>query len=269
MEAYFAFSGRGDVGAARRAAERYRDCPVPKWREKFSAIANQLAEIEEASSTGVQVAGTAAAALPTAEFTIRYDSILIKCANVPSVELNLYLMDAELLFSTNPFMQGGGGSGGAEQLGLVVPNRTFRYEIPPSGELVVPLPGELTKANARVELKAGPLRRTAMHLRASLTVSVRETDGTLVVTSNAADAPGGDPSVARRCPPVIGAYVKVYALSQGKSSFYKDGYTDRRGMFDYVSLDTSNQETAEKFAIFVADQALGAQIKEVQNLFHK
>jgi len=38
--------------------------------------------------------------------------------------------------------------------------------------------------------------------------------------------------------PIPKVYVKVFALfSNNSSKFYKDGYTDLRGCFDYVSLN--------------------------------
>ena len=38
--------------------------------------------------------------------------------------------------------------------------------------------------------------------------------------------------------PLSGAYVKVYTkLKSGEVRFYKDGYTDHRGIFDYVNAN--------------------------------
>jgi hypothetical protein len=40
--------------------------------------------------------------------------------------------------------------------------------------------------------------------------------------------------------PLPMTYIKVYSrMKNGTTSFYKDGYTDRRGRFDYASLSTS------------------------------
>jgi hypothetical protein len=42
--------------------------------------------------------------------------------------------------------------------------------------------------------------------------------------------------------PVSKAYVKVYArLKNGQIRFYKDGYTDLRGKFDYASLNSGDE----------------------------
>jgi len=45
-------------------------------------------------------------------------------------------------------------------------------------------------------------------------------------------------------------------------SFYKDGYTDLRGRFDYASLNSGDLSNIKKFAIFVMSDDLGSLIKE-------
>ena len=52
--------------------------------------------------------------------------------------------------------------------------------------------------------------------------------------------------------PARNAYVKVYIkLKTGRIEFFKDGYTDRRGKFDYVSLNTGQMQYAADIAILV------------------
>jgi hypothetical protein len=53
-------------------------------------------------------------------------------------------------------------------------------------------------------------------------------------------------------------YVKTFAREQGgKVVFYKDGYTDLRGRFDYASLNPESLRNVEKFSIFVMSDELG------------
>ena len=86
------------------------------------------------------------------------------------------------------------------------------------------------------------------------------------------------------------AYVKVYArLSNGTIRFFKDGYTDLRGKFDYASLNGSDSissphnlpasgaaadanfqmlqpqelRSVEKLSILVLSEAHGALVREV------
>ena len=51
-------------------------------------------------------------------------------------------------------------------------------------------------------------------------------------------------------------------MKDGSVAFYKDGYTDLRGRFDYVSLNTDELDRVAKFAILVLSDAKGAVVKE-------
>ena len=58
---------------------------------------------------------------------------------------------------------------------------------------------------------------------------------------------------------------KVYArLGNGQSRFYKDGYTDLRGRFDYASLNTGDLDDARDFSILVLHDRHGAAIREAK-----
>ena len=46
--------------------------------------------------------------------------------------------------------------------------------------------------------------------------------------------------------------------------FYKDGYTDLRGRFDYVSLNTGELDTVTSFAILILNEKHGAIIREAK-----
>ena len=58
-------------------------------------------------------------------------------------------------------------------------------------------------------------------------------------------------------------YVKVYArMKDGSVKFYKDGYTDLRGRFDYSSLNTNELEIVDRFSILVLSDTDGAAVRE-------
>jgi hypothetical protein len=52
-------------------------------------------------------------------------------------------------------------------------------------------------------------------------------------------------------------------LADGQVKFWKDGYTDLRGRFDYVSVSTPERVPPERFSILVLSEFHGAQIREV------
>ena len=63
--------------------------------------------------------------------------------------------------------------------------------------------------------------------------------------------------------PVPSAYVKVYAkTSEGKVKFFKDGYTDLRGRFDYASLNTNELDNTARLAVLVLSDTFGAVVRE-------
>jgi hypothetical protein len=63
--------------------------------------------------------------------------------------------------------------------------------------------------------------------------------------------------------PLPKTYVKVYAQNQdGSIKFYKDGYTDLRGRFDYTSLNTNELDFVQKFSLLVLSDTHGAVVHE-------
>jgi hypothetical protein len=44
--------------------------------------------------------------------------------------------------------------------------------------------------------------------------------------------------------------------------FYKDGYTDLRGRFDYTSLNTDQLGVVERFSILILSEEHGAAVRE-------
>lgn len=58
-------------------------------------------------------------------------------------------------------------------------------------------------------------------------------------------------------------YIKTYArMRDGSIKFFKDGYTDLRGRFDYLSLNTSELDAVDKFAILILNEDYGAIVRE-------
>merc|ERR1712066_623202 len=62
--------------------------------------------------------------------------------------------------------------------------------------------------------------------------------------------------------PVVKAYVKVYAQTAAEPDgvFYKDGYTDLRGRFDYRTVCTNMLESVELFAVLVKTISNGSDV---------
>jgi len=157
-------------------------------------------------------------------------------------------MDVEFLFSTNPFVQQGSGS-----FSYIKPNHRESRDLPGGkSEVVFDLPQELQNSNVLVEVRSKGVVRRQPYYANSLAVRWIETYGQLKVANQ------------KTGKPLSTVYVKVFArMPGGKVRFYKDGYTDIRGRFDYASLSSRDSQKAERYSILVMSDDHGAMIREV------
>ena len=125
----------------------------------FANIVNQADEIGKAGRESGRQATTArkqqtnvAAATPSFDFTVEAKKVKLNYQNLKQVRVNYYLMDIELLFSRNPFVQGE-----AKQFSNILPNHTQTIKLPAKGATFeFPLPRE-----AGQQQRAGRNRRRA------------------------------------------------------------------------------------------------------------
>jgi len=273
---------RGDSETAEEVALRHAQHPVPRWRARFATMAEQLQQRRALDSGSRLVSGDAAAeqggdaaiapgsadlALidrdrrgtrgaedePSVEVTIEGRTLQIRHRNADQAVLNLYAVDPELLFSKTPFVRDDLAS-----MTMVQPTRSQPIALGPAatgpgnqGVTQVRLDEPLARQTLMVEVVVGPARATALYFGGTLTAYVSEGFGQVQVSNTANGTV------------VQGAYVKVYARHRdGTVKFYKDGYTDLRGRFDYVSLSTDDLASTQRLAILVIDPELGATIRE-------
>jgi len=229
------------------------DHPVDLWRNAFAGIKVQLEEIDgkmfqivDDKDRTQQQTGLATSQ-PNFEFHVEAKKVRLDYQNLKQVQVNYYLMDIELLFSRNPFVQQY-----SSQFSHIRPNASQIVELPADEKtLVIELPEELHTSNVLVEIVGGGQTKTQAYFANSLSVQMIENYGHLSVASS---NPGR---------PLSKVYVKVYAqMKDGKLRFYKDGYTDLRGRFDYTSLNTNELDFVQKFSILVLSDQYGAVVRE-------
>ena len=220
-----------NLAEARGIAAKYADYPVPRWRTIFTSVTTQLDEIEgaakPATATGdkpdrdKQQAGLAATE-PALDFKVENRTITVTYKNLTEATVNYYLMDPEFSFSSSPFV-----SEDSSRFSIVKPTKSEPATLPKDKDtLEIPLPGEFAKANVLVEIVAAGQRKAQAYHSNTLKLTLTENYGRLETHDSATDKP------------VPKAYVKVYAkLKNGTVRFFKDGYTDLRGRFDYASLN--------------------------------
>ncbi len=238
---------------ARETATRHKDHPVDRWRNLFRAALAQIDEITGAVARVVddkdrdQRQASLAATEPDFEFTVEGKTVSLTAQNLASLTVNYYRMDIELLFSRQPFVQQQSG-----QFAFIRPNRTDEVRVPAGKNTCsFELPKEFHGANAVVEFVASGKRKSQACYAHELAVSVVENYGQLRVAHQGTGKP------------LPKTYVKVYArMKGGEVKFYKDGYTDLRGAFDYTSLNTNELDYVERFSVLVLSEGAGAVIRE-------
>ncbi len=243
-----------DHAVAREIATPYRDFPIQRWRERFRDV---LAQLDEAEGKTTPLGDTddrtarqtqLAATEPALEMSVEARKVTLRYQNLTGCKVSYYKLDVEFSFSTNPFMQQGSGA-----FAYIMPNRTDEVALPDDQrELTFDLPAEYRKANVMVEVSAAGITRRQTYLSNTLAVQTIESYGQLQVRQA---------ETGKLMPKV---YVKVYARTpDGKIRFHKDGYTDLRGRFDYVSVSDGGIGNVERFAVLVLSESDGAVIREV------
>jgi hypothetical protein len=185
---------------------------------------------------------------PGLDLTVDGDSLRLTTRNIAQVQLDYYLIDLELLFSRNPF--------GAEQhqlTTLVEPNRSERVPIDALNPTVtIAFPADLAGRHVYVEASAAGKSIGQFRFANRLHVVISERYGQIVVRDRAT----GDP--------LPRTYIKVYGqTADGLVEFYKDGYTDLRGKFDYGSLSGDQLSRTRRFAILALSDTHGAIVRDV------
>nr|HEX4315678.1 hypothetical protein [Kofleriaceae bacterium] len=242
----------GDVARARALATPWRELPVERWRRRFEALLAMLDELTGASpaitdpQSRDQQQSDLAARQPAFELAVDRDGVTIRQQHVAALELRYFEMDVELLFSRQPFVQSD-----VSRFSFIEPgHREHLTDLP--AERRVPWPEPLRGRNVVVEAVGAGLRRAKVHYANDLATTLAHQYGQL----RAQRASDGAPLPA--------TYVKVYARKRGTSSvlFYKDGYTDLRGWFDYATLSTTDLDDVDRFALLVCSDSAGATILE-------
>lgn len=252
LRAYVAFY-QGDLMSARTAVEPHRDHPVDRWRKLFQTV---LAQIAEASGKAAAVVDEKqrdqrhdqlASTEPALELAVEQKTVRLSYQNIQRVTVSYYRMDIELLFSRQPFVQQQ-----SDRFSIIKPNAAQTIELPQDRrEFSFELPAEYHSANIVIEVNGGGIHKAQANYANDLNIGVIEQYGQVRISRRA----------TQELLPKV--YVKVYARkSGGEIKFYKDGYTDLRGIFDYASLSTNELDSVERFSILVMSEGHGSVIRE-------
>ncbi|MEQ1826759.1 MAG: hypothetical protein ABL921_12470 [Pirellula sp.] len=265
---------QGKFDESESRSQNYVNYPIPRWKDWFAQVRSQVAErkaLQAGRSAEVAIRenwkteatnsilsgarehrnANESEALPVLDLAHTGDDVTVRYRNLKEIEVNYYLMDVELLFSRSPFAQQDVG-----RLNTIEPNQTETRklaEAKSTKEFVLALPEKLKNRNVAVEVVGGGLTRNLVIYANSLIVNVSPNMGRLQVMTK------------QGLQPLDGAYVKVYSKDgAGGSKFYKDGYTDLRGQFDYASLSTNDLDATQRFSLLVLHPEHGTMVREAE-----
>ncbi|KAG2180258.1 hypothetical protein INT43_004047 [Umbelopsis isabellina] len=283
--------------SSRDVALKYQDYPVLSWRERFKEIIsmfndldgttddndNRQLTVEELNVKELNVG-------PSLELTTTDQEVYVTCSKLNTINLKIYALNIEMLFSTNPFIS----KNSSGNYSVVAANYEKDYDVNQcpkasvssefrsrvasddfeiiggiqdhTNNIKLDIPVELQYKNILVEVQGGGLIQSTAHFSNALNVRAVESSGLIRVMSSKSGKPNA------------GAYVKVYVkLYSGKVHFWKDGYTAINGVFDYVSVTEDNavlgtddsslkqiMTNVQKMSILVLSSDAGGLIKVVE-----
>lgn len=249
---YLALS-QGDVKTAKAIAVKYEMYPVDRWRKIFENVVQQINEIggdgvgvtdaDDQNQNQTQLAATE----PGFDFKVESGEVIVDYQNLESIRVNYYEIDIELLFSRNPFVQNFSGG-----FSFIKPNHSDVIELAAArNSHKFTLPDLLKSRNVLVEIVGAGQTQTRAYYSHALAVQVIQKYGQVQVLQSKNRNPLGT------------VYVKVYAqFKDGSVKFYKDGYTDLRGRFDYASLSTGDLQSVVKFSLLISSKNNGSMVRE-------
>jgi hypothetical protein len=249
---YLALS-QGDAKSAKAIAVKYEKYPVDRWQKIFENVVQQVDEIggggagvtdtDDQNQNQTQLAATE----PGFDFKVESGEVIVDYQNLSSIKVNYYEIDIELLFSRNPFVQNFSGG-----FSFIKPNHSNVIELAAArNSHKFTLPDELKSRNVLVEIVGAGQTQTRAYYSHELAVQVIQKYGQVQVLQTKSRKPLGT------------VYVKVYAqLKDGSVKFYKDGYTDLRGRFDYASLSTGDLQSVVKFSLLISSESNGSMVRE-------
>ncbi len=180
-----------DYKLASEIAVKHADHPIPRWREWFAQVKNHIAYADGLNSGELKAPENGqdwnddsnqrllsnaresdqleqSKKLPTMDLVVEGTNVKLESQNIALVSVNYYLMDIELLFTRNPFVQGGNN-----RTSSIQPNYSESLEIKRgSKNVALQIPDKLKNKNLVIEVTGGGLNRSTVVYANSLAVSL-------------------------------------------------------------------------------------------------
>ncbi|KRW99353.1 hypothetical protein PPERSA_02465 [Pseudocohnilembus persalinus] len=264
------YNGYPNFYKAREISQKYLDYPILSWRKLFKSIDEQLSEYDEGQKLeenlsekmkkkeeenpedkkeigkNLDSAEKEEQILPTLE----KDCIQIGYCNLSSIQIRYFVLNLEQLFSKNPFIDMSKFEfeyvqANHQQLIVVQKSAQIKYE-------QVKIPENLLKQNMVIQLVAKNEPVNLLYNSSFMKIQVLEKYGQVKVTDN-------------EYKPIDTVYIKCYYKNKNDEVvFFRDGYTDLRGKFDYAQSSSIDINSIKEFALYFNHEKFGAAIKKVK-----
>ena len=182
------------------------------------------------------------------DFEIKENKLHILFKNINEIQVKFYLIDIEILFSRSPFM-----TNTNVDFSLVKPYLTDTIKINNEFEekfIEYEIPEDLINKNIHIEISSNNIKKYLTHYSSILKCVIIESIGEIKVLS---------PELK----PLQKVYIKTFCETEdNRILFYKDGFTDLNGKFDYVSLNSDLINYVKKFSILINSDKFGTLIKQ-------
>ncbi len=230
---------------ARAIATRRAALPPGLWKERFAAIVAQADEIVALQVPRKPEDAKPKEEAPALDLALAADGKLrITHRRIDKTLLQLFSVDLEVLFSRDPFL-----SGDSASLPGIRANETREVALQGT-ETAVELPAAFRQGNVLVAANSGSTRVLKVLDSKALEIVRQPAERTLQVFDSATRLP------------LPRSYVKVYTQGRdGEAVFHKDGYTDLRGKFDYLSHTGSTLGEIRRIAVLISHPEKGARIE--------
>ncbi|CAK4624667.1 hypothetical protein AeNC1_003175 [Aphanomyces euteiches] len=239
---------------AREVALKYKQYPEKRWKEFFSGIQTQLNELDSVSGVDSATSSAASGQDVSLVMTMGQGSFDLKQRGrrVGRCVVKYYPVDVEVMFSREPFSNQNATL--PSSVALVKPRATEDIQL--SNELTtVSIPENLKSTQMLVVVSPvgyPELEVVQPHFCDSMTVNFSLDEGLVQVFA--------------RGRPLNKVYVKAFVQTKEKktATFYKDGYTDICGRFNYMGInDTKLLLSVTKVALLILHPDHGAVIRQV------
>lgn len=247
------FKGFPDYKIARDRCGKYLNYPILQWRNRFVEIANQLSEYD--GEFGLEKIIEKDLSLMSLEkylkAKIHNNQIQIISKNLKKISIDYYKINIETIFTAKPFSK---QEDSFKDISFIEPTMRSSVETQEGEEqdefnsLTVCIPEGLVYCNLIIRVYSDDVSSILTYYPSDLQVYVIDKLGQVKVQKDGK--------------PLMKVYVKCMAKNHsGRVYFYKDGYTDLRGTFDYYTLSVGEfTKNHKSFALLISSKEYGVQV---------